>query len=53
MFILTNKGFHKVDYIDQFKQLSIDTLDDFKDRLGNTLRDTIINSHMVKMHDEE
>ena len=53
MFALTNKGFHKIDYIDQFKQLSIDKLVDFKDRLHDTFNATIIQKHMDDMHNGE
>lgn len=62
-FALTNKGFHRIDYIDDFDQLSIDKMDGrnsdnnlpvgFRDKLLDTFKDTVLEKHMVEMHDEE
>ena len=52
-FALTNKGFHRIDYIDQFKQLSIDNLADFEQSLYDTLNSTVIQKHMDEMHNLE
>jgi hypothetical protein len=52
-FALTNKGFHKIDYTDQFKQLSIDKLVDFQQNLHDTFNATIIQKHMDEMHNGE
>ena len=52
-FALTNKGFHKIDYINQFKQLSIDNLVDFKDKLHDTFEETVVQKHMDEMHNGE
>jgi uncharacterized repeat protein (TIGR02543 family) len=61
-FALTNKGFYKVSYEDQFKQLSIDHMDGrdsdgspigFIDRLQDTLRNVVLQKHIDEKHDLE
>lgn len=52
-FALTSKGFHMVDYVDDFDQLSIDGIDDFREALEKTLGDVVIGKHMAEMHDDE
>ena len=52
-FALTNRGFHKVGYVDDFEQLSIDNLEDFQEALERTLGDIVLGKHMDEMHDEE
>lgn len=52
-FALTNQGFHKVNYVDDFGQLSIDSMDDFQEALERTLGDIVLGKHMDEMHDEE
>ena len=61
-FVLSNRGFHKVGYKDELKQLSIDEMDDrgldgtpygFRDRLYDTLRDTVLQRHLDDMHNGE
>lgn len=62
-FALTNKGFHKIDYIDDFDQLSIDKMDGrdadtnfpvgFRDKLEDTFTATVLKKHMDELHNEE
>lgn len=62
-FALTNKGFHQIDYRDDFYQLSIDKMDGtdpetgapigFRDRLREAFLNTILKKHLDEMHDNE
>ena len=62
-FALTNKGFHQIDYTDDFDQLSIDKMDGwdydsdtpvgFRDRLMDTFEKTVLQKHMDELHDKE
>ena len=58
-FVLSNKGFHRIEYEDKFNQLSIDkmhgkdldgNLVGFVDRLRDTFNNTVFKSHMDNMH---
>ena len=51
-FVLSNwpKGFHKVSYINDFEQASIDDMVSFKDALHKTLAETILAKHMEDKH---
>lgn len=50
LFVLSNKGFHKVDYIDKFNQLSIDKLQDFIAKLKETFTNTVMKTHLDGKH---
>lgn len=62
-FALTNKGFHQIDYIDDFDQLSIDKMDGidpetespvgFRNRLMDTFEKTVLQKHMDELHNKE
>ena len=51
MFILMDSGFYKVSYKNTLRQMSIDTLDKLKSTLRTSLRDTVLNGHISKLHD--
>ena len=51
-FVLSNwpKGFHKVSYINDFEQASIDDLTSFNEALRKTFAETILAKHMADKH---
>ena len=50
MFILTNTGFHKIGYTNKFKRISVDTLKELRNRLGDSLNDSVILDHLNRKH---
>lgn len=52
-FVLSNWGFHKVGYVNKFTRVSIDTLDELKNRLWYSLKNTIIQKHVKEKHESE
>ena len=59
-FILSNNGFHKLSYENDFTTVSVDSLTGtdydgnptgLKDRLEHTLRQTVMADHIAKKHD--
>ena len=50
LFVLSNKGFHRIYYIDKFNQLSIDKLQDFIANLKETFTNTVMKTHMDEKH---
>lgn len=53
LFVLTNYGFHRVKYRDDFNQLSIETRQDMLSRLTKSFNDTVIQKHITAKHDIE
>lgn len=49
-FVLTNSNFYKIEYENVVKQMSIDTLDNFKQILGVELTNSILKKHMDEDH---
>lgn len=49
-FVLSNAGFHRIGYKNAYQQLSIDSLVEFKSRLHDTFRDTVLKKHLDEMH---
>jgi hypothetical protein len=54
-FVLDNKdtGFHKVGYVNNFDQMSIDNVYDLKEQLRTSIMETLMQKHMDEMHHGE
>lgn len=49
-FVLSNWGFHRIGYTNEFKRVSIDTIDELRGKLWNSLKNTIMGKHMDEKH---
>lgn len=52
-FVLSNIGFHKIWYKNDYSKISIDTIDELKDALKKSLTETIMATHIKENHNDK